>query len=111
VTLRESWLKNEIRCIKGGCTIRQRCTMATEDRVKLGLCLGDIPPARAHRGSETCSPECQADRRRLRRWEQAKGSCRYCGHGLPRKRKSEVTHFPVTGKRQEWDGINDGITF
>jgi hypothetical protein len=99
---REQWLKLEINAIKHGGTIRQRCTMATEDRIFLGLCLGDIPQTRAHRGFETCSAECQADRRRLRRWEQSKGSCRYCGHGLPRsKRKAEVTYFPVTGKESE----------
>ena len=97
---RDEWLKAEVRRIKHGGTIRQRCSMATEDRMKLGLCLGDIPEARAHRGSETCSPACQADRRRLRRWENAKGSCRYCGHGLPKPKKA----VPVTGKA-EWEEL------
>jgi hypothetical protein len=98
---RENWLKAEIEKIKSGATIRQRCTMATSDRILVGLCRGDIPEARAHRGSDTCSPECQADKRRLRRWENAKGKCRYCGHGLPRKRKSEVTFFRLPENVEE----------
>jgi len=95
--VRERWIKDEIAKIKAGGTIRLRCAMATQDRIELGLCRGDLPEDRAHRGAETCSPECQADRRRLKRWEASKGSCRYCGHGLSRKEKAKLKTFPVSG--------------
>jgi hypothetical protein len=108
---REGWLKTEIARIKAGGTIRMRCVMATADRVSLGLCWGDIPEDRAHRGAETCSPECQADRRRLKRWEMAKGSCRYCGHGLSRKEKAKLAEkIPVPGtKEQPHEAEGDGV--
>jgi hypothetical protein len=98
---RAEWLKAEIARIKAGGTIRHRCVMATEDRLNLMLCKGDIPEDRAHRGAETCSPQCQADRRRLRRWENSKGSCRYCGHGLPRKVRARLLAVPETGNVEE----------
>jgi hypothetical protein len=102
---RESWLKGEIEMIKAGGTIRQCCTMATPDRVALGFCLGDIPADRAHRCLDTCSAECAGDKKRLRRWESAKGKCRACGHGLPRVRKpkiaKEIDAFPESGNEVE----------
>lgn len=87
---RESWLKGEIEMIKAGGTIRQRCTMATPDRVALGFCLGDIPADRAHRCLDTCSAECSGDKKRLRRWEASKGRCRNCGHGYTKKQRQEI---------------------
>ena len=99
---REKWLKGEIQRIKAGGTIRLRCVMATSDRMALGLCWGEIPDDRAHRGADTCSKECQADRKRLVRWENAKGSCRFCGHNLPRTRKKKATDgIPETGLSDE----------
>lgn len=99
--LREGWLQKEIARIKAGGTIRQRCVMATEDRVRLGLCLGDLPEDRAHRGSHVCSPECQADRRRLVRWEQSKMKCRFCGHGLTKKERERREGYSDARVRPE----------
>jgi hypothetical protein len=87
---REDWLKQEIAKIKEGGTIRLRCMMATSDRVALALCNGDVPEDRAHRGLDTCSSECQADKKRLRRWETAKKKCRVCGHGFTKKERAEL---------------------
>jgi hypothetical protein len=87
---RESWMKAEIARIKAGGTIRQRCVMATEDRVSLGLCLGDLPEDRAHRGSHVCSDPCQRDRRRLMRHELAKNKCRYCGRAISKKQRQQL---------------------
>lgn len=99
--LRDSYIKNEIARIKAGGTIHQRCTMAVDGRVEAGLCLGNIPEDRAHRDSNTCSDQCRQDKKRLRRWETAKGSCRHCGHNLPKPRKAkpvkELSPFPETG--------------
>lgn len=101
---RETWLKVEIERIKAGGTIRQRCTMSTPDRVRLGWCLGDIPEDRAHRGAGTCSEQCRLDQKRLRRWEIAKNKCRHCGHGLPKPRKPR----PVKGILVIPESGNDG---
>jgi hypothetical protein len=92
--MREIWMQEQIARIKAGGTIRQRCVMATEDRVRLGLCLGDLPESRAHRGSHVCSDACQRDRRRLMRHELAKNKCRYCGRTFTRKQreKQEAEH-------------------
>jgi hypothetical protein len=66
------------------------CVMATPDRVLTGLCLGHIAPERVRKGSDTCSPECQADKKRLLRWQRSKGHCRVCGHNLPKKKRLDV---------------------
>lgn len=101
---RDEYIKAEIARIKAGGTIHQRCTMAVDGRVEAGLCLGDIPEDRAHRDSNTCSDQCRQDKKRLRRWETAKGSCRHCGHNLPKPRKAkavkELEPFPVSGNAQ-----------
>ena len=87
---REDWLRHEILRIKAGATIRQRCTMSTPDRLAAGLCLGDVPDLRAHRGQDTCSPECAADKKRLRRWALSRNKCRVCGHGFTKKERAEI---------------------
>lgn len=105
---REQWLQGEIAMIKSGGTMRQRCTMSTPDRIALGFCLGDVPDDRAHRCLDTCSPACSADKKRLRRWESAKGKCRKCGHGLPRERKPKAVKvlepIPDSGNVDGTDG-------
>jgi hypothetical protein len=97
---REAWLKTEISLIKLGATIRMRCVMATEDRLVAGLCKGDIPEDRAHRGSNTCSELCQRDRRRLLRWEKSKNKCRFCGHGLTAKQKRDMAKQRAGNERE-----------
>lgn len=94
---REAWLKAEIQKIKDGGTVELSCVMATPERLDLMLCSGVVPKERAHRGSHTCSPECQADYKRLMRWELSKGVCRACGHNLPKKRRRAAAKSPETG--------------
>jgi hypothetical protein len=84
--VREAWLQGEIAKIMAGGDMRMVCCMSTADRLEVGLCAGAIPLERLKRGSDTCSRNCQADKKRLRRWQASKGSCRLCGRGLSRKR-------------------------
>lgn len=87
---RPEWLKREVGKIKAGGDLTLRCVMATVERLQAGLCLGEVPPARINRQQDTCSPECQADRRRLRREDNARRKCRVCGHGLTKKQREEL---------------------
>lgn len=87
---REEWLKAQIGIIKAGGDMRMSCVMATPDRIELGLCQQAISTDRVKRGLDTCSPECQADKKRLARWQRSKGCCRLCGHSLPKKRREDM---------------------
>ncbi len=101
---REEWIKSEIAEIKAGGDMRCVCVMATPDRLLSGLCSGAIPAERMRRGSDTCSPECQADKKRLRRWQASKGHCRLCGRNMPRTRKEDVLHRA----QEELQEVRDG---
>jgi hypothetical protein len=90
VTKREAWLKAEIAKIKSGQPMRAICVMSTPDRIEAGLCFVQIPEDRVRRGQDTCGAECQADKRRIRRWLLSRDKCRVCGHGMPKEKKSRT---------------------
>lgn len=95
---REDWLHQQIEIIKAGGAMRMTCVMATPDRLELGLCSGSVPLERMRRGSDTCSPECQADKKRLMRWMAAQKACRLCGRALPKKKQQGIVRREHNGE-------------
>jgi hypothetical protein len=87
---RSEWLKAEIKNIQAGIVVQMRCVMSTPERVEQGLCLGVLPQHRINRRQDTCSPECQEDKRRLKREIGALRICRHCGRGLTRTERTKL---------------------
>jgi len=100
---RDWWQKNEIARIKAGGDVIQRCVMSTAERVANGLCLGDIPPARIRRNppADTCSPECQSDKRRMKREELRNRKCSHCGAGYRSRKVYLKATRPLTVEEAE----------
>lgn len=96
--IRKIWLDAEIQEVKNDQPMRMCCVMGTPDRIELGICDVNIPAKRMKRGFNTCSIECQNDKNRLLRWEQSKGKCRMCGHGLS---SAELKKRKTNGKKTD----------
>lgn len=92
--LHQAWVETQQQIIAakhGEIPAPTRCVMATQDRISLGLCLGEIPSPRAKRGAHFCSVECHSDYRKVRSFYKRLVKCRECGRPLkPRKSQSEA---------------------
>lgn len=96
---RSEWLKAEIKNIQAGGVVQMRCVMSTPERVEQGLCLGVLPQHRINRRQDTCSPECQEDKRRVKREVGALRTCRICGHGLTKTQREKLIRKGTHGPR------------
>jgi hypothetical protein len=103
---RKEWMHSRLDSIKEGYALTFRCVMSDPDRIASGFCLGTVSNERINRGQDTCSPECQEDKRRLKREQLRQRKCSHCGHGFTKSERARIAaerlkNFPESGKEGE----------